>query len=108
MLVNVVKDDRSDLDILFEMMLKWGLDLSLPIEKIVLCGYSAWSVAKGELVCCMEEGLTLDVFEAIGQLAPRRVLILDKVLDDNLKLNAIEIFKHAGKMHDCEIELRTV
>ena len=90
------------------LWLKWGLNLSLAIEKIEVAGYPAWSVAHDELICCMEKGLTLDLFEAIGELSPRRVLILDKVLDVNLKINAIEIFKHAGKVHECEIELRSV
>ena len=39
-------------------------------------------------------------------MEPRRVLILDSVLDDTLKLNAVQIFKHAGERMGCEIELR--
>lgn len=108
LLFDVVKPDRSDMDIVFEMMLKWGLELTLPVEKSEAAGYPVWSVACDELVCCMSRGLTIEALEAIADMEPRRVLILDSVLDDTLKLNAVQIFKHAGERMGCEIELRTV
>ena len=108
LLSDVVLSDRSDLDIVFEMMLKWGLELTLPIERADAAGYSVWSVACGELVCCMAEGLTHEALGAVAAMEPRRVLILDSILTDSLKLNAIEIFKHAGERSGREIELRTI
>lgn len=108
LLFDVVKPDRSDMDIVFEMMLKWGLELTLPVEKSEAAGYPIWSVACDELVCCMSRGLTIEALEAIADMEPRRVLILDSVLDDTLKLNAVQIFKHTGERMGCEIELRTV
>lgn len=108
LLLNMVKPERSELDIVFEMMLKWGLELTLPVEKSDAAGYPIWSVACDELVCCMSRGLTIEALEAIADMEPRRVLILDSVLDDTLKLNAVQIFKHAGERMGCEIELRTV
>lgn len=108
LMLEVVKPDRTELDIVFEMMLKWGLELTLPVEKSEAAGYPIWSVACDELVCCMSRGLTIEALEAIANMEPRRVLILDSVLDDTLKLNAVQIFKHAGERMGCEIELRTV
>ena len=108
LVLDVVKPNRSELDIVFEMMLKWGLELTLPVEKSEAAGYPVWSVACDELVCCMSRGLTIEALEAIAEMEPRRVLILDSVLDDTLKLNAVQIFKHAGERMGCEIELRTV
>lgn len=108
LMIDVVKPDRTELDIVFEMMLKWGLELTLPVEKSDAAGYPVWSVACDELVCCMSRGLTIEALEAIADMEPRRVLILDSVLDDTLKLNAVQIFKHAGERMGCEIELRTV
>lgn len=108
LVLDVVKPDRSELDIVFEMMLKWGLELTLPVEKSDAAGYPIWSVACDELVCCMSRGLTIEALEAIADMGPRRVLILDSILDDTLKLNAVQIFKHAGERMGCEIELRTV
>lgn len=108
LVLDVVKPDRTELDIVFEMMLKWGLELTLPVEKSDAAGYPIWSVACDELVCCMSRGLTIEALESIADMEPRRVLILDSVLDDTLKLNAVQIFKHAGERMGCEIELRTV
>ncbi len=108
LLLDVVKPDRSEEDIVFEMMLKWGLELTLPIEKSEAAGYPIWSVACDELVCCMAPGLTTQALEAVADLEPRRVLILDSVLSDSLKLNAVQIFRHAQERFGREIELRTV
>ena len=108
LVLDVVKPDRTELDIVFEMMLKWGLELTLPVEKSDAAGYPIWSVACDELVCCVSRGLTIEALEAIADMEPRRVLILDSILDDTLKLNAVQIFKHAGERMGCEIELRTV
>ena len=106
---DTIKPDRSNEDVIVEAMLKWGLDLSLPIERIELDGYQCWSIAKGELICCMDEGLTVPVLERIASLEdrPRRVLMRDSILTDTLKLNAEAIFARAAANGD-EIELRTV
>ena len=108
LLLNVVKPDRSDLDIVFEMMLKWGLELTLPVEREETAGYPIYSVAYGELVCCLAPGLTIDALEAIANIEPRRVFMLDSILDDSLKLNAVQIFKRVEERTGREVELRTV
>ena len=108
LMLDVVKPDRTDEDIVFEMMLKWGLELTLPVEKTEASGYPIWSVACDELICCMAEGLTTQALEAIAEMEPRRVLILDSILTDTLKLNAVQIFRHVQERTGAEIELRTV
>lgn len=108
LILDIVKPDRSNLDIVFEMMLKWGLELTMPVEKSEAAGYPIWSVASDELICCMSEGLTIQALEAVAKKKPRRVLILDSILNDTLKLNAVLIFKHASERIGTEIELRTV
>lgn len=104
---NLIKPGRTNDDIIFEMMLKWGLELSLPIEKTEAAGYSITSIAADELICCMDEGLTVEVLEAIAALGPKRVFFLDSVLTDTIKLNAAQIFKRVGDKLGYEIELRT-
>lgn len=104
---NLIKPGRTNDDIIFEMMLKWGLELSLPMEKTEVAGYPITSIAADELVCCMDEGLTVEVLEAIAALEPKRVFFLDSVLTDTIKLNAAQIFKRVGDKLGYEIELRT-
>lgn len=105
---NIVKPDRTHDDIIFEMMLKWGLELSLPMEKVEINGYPVTSIAADELICCMDEGLTVETLETIAAREPKRVFFLDSVLTDTLKLNAAQIFKRVGDKLGIEIELRTV
>lgn len=105
---SIVKADRTHEDIIFEMMVKWGLDLSLPMEETEVLGYPITSIAADELICCMDEGLTIEVLEAIAALEPKRVFFLDSVLTDTAKLNAAQIFKRASERSGIEIELRTV
>lgn len=108
LMLDVVKPDRSDEDIIFEMMLKWGLELTLPIEKVDAAGYPCYSVAFGELVCCLAPGLNMQVLDAIADMDPRRVLMLDRNLDDTTKLNAVQAFKRVEERTGREVELRTV
>lgn len=108
LLLDVVKPDRTDEDIIFEMMLKWGLELTLPIEKVDAAGYPCYSVAYGELVCCLADGLNMQALDAIADMEPRRVLMLDRILDDTTKLNAVQAFKRVEEKTGREVELRTV
>ena len=108
LLIDRIKAGRTDLDIVYEMMIKWGLELTYPIEKDQIEGYPIYSVAGNDLICCMEPGLTTDVLEAIAELLPRRVFLLDSVIDDTIKLNALQIFKRVEERTQQKIDLRTV
>lgn len=109
--IDLVKRGRTNEDLLFEVMLRWGLDLSLPVAREEYNGYEYLSVAEGELVCCMNDGLTVDVIEHIVQAddKPRRVFIPDHVFGEqnNLKLNIVDTLRRASSEGE-EIELRTV
>ena len=108
LLIDRIKPDRTDLDIIFEMMLKWGLELTYPVEEDEIEGYPVYSVAYDELICCMQPGLTTDVLEAIAARNPRRVFLLDSAIDDTIKLNALQIFKRVEERTQQKIDLRTV
>ena len=108
LLIDRIKPDRTELDIIFEMMLKWGLELTYPVEEDEIEGYPVYSVAYDELICCMQPGLTTDVLEAIAARNPRRVFLLDSVIDDTIKLNALQIFKRVEERTQQKIDLRTV
>jgi adenine-specific DNA-methyltransferase len=108
LLIDRIKPDRTEQDIIFEMMLKWGLELTYPIEKTEINGYPCYSIAYDELICCMEDGLTVETIEAIAALQPRRVFMLDSILDDTLKLNALQVFKRVEEKTQQKIDLRTV
>ena len=108
LLIDRIKSGRTDLDIIFEMMLKWGLELTYPVEEDEINGYPVYSVACDELICCMKPGLNVDTLEAIAARQPRRVFLLDSVIDDTIKLNALQIFKRMEERTQQKIDLRTV
>lgn len=56
----------------------------------------------------MRERLNTDVLEAIAARNPRRVFLLDSVIDDTTKLNALQIFKRVEERTQQKIDLRTV
>lgn len=101
--VDGIKVDRSDEDVLYESMLKWGIDLTLPVEEIKLENSSLWSIGAGYLVTCLSDEITLATVQAIAdlrkssELPVERVLLRDSALEnDNVKINATQILKAAG------------
>ena len=66
--VDNIKTDRSSDDLLYEILLKYGLDLTLPIEDLELAGKKVYVIGFGALVVCLDEAVTLDTVEAIAKL----------------------------------------
>lgn len=101
--VDNIKDDRSEDDVLYEILLKYGLDLTVPIEERQIGGKTVYSIGLGALVICLDDAITLDVVEGIGglkaELQPEvmRVVFKDSGFqDDVVKTNAIQILKKHG------------
>jgi adenine-specific DNA-methyltransferase len=71
-----LKADRSESDILYELLLKLGLDLCVPIETRTLAGKAVHSIGGGVLLACLAEKLTRDEVEplALGIVAWHRAL----------------------------------
>jgi adenine-specific DNA-methyltransferase len=67
---------RGEQDVLYELLLKLGLDLCVPIEKKEIAGKTVNAVGGGALIVCLADGLTKDVVEALanGIVAWRKVL----------------------------------
>jgi adenine-specific DNA-methyltransferase len=93
--INHIRAGRKDEDILYEVLLKSGFPLTMPIESIVLDGKTVHSVAGGQLLICLERRLTLEVIRAIAERKPERVVCLDEGFagNDQLKTNAAHIFE---------------
>lgn len=101
--VNNIKEDRTEDDVLYEILLKYGLDLTVPIEERQLAGKTVYSIGLGALVICLDDAIALDVVEGIGglkaELEPEvmRVVFKDSGFhDDVVKTNAIQILKKHG------------
>lgn len=93
--IDHIREGRTSEDILYEILLKSGFPLTTPVEKIEVEGKSAYSVASGGMLICLEKDLTLETIRAMAELKPQRVICLDMSFagNDQLKANAVQIFK---------------
>jgi adenine-specific DNA-methyltransferase len=96
--VDHIRQQRTDDDILYELLLKSGFPLTTSVEKKTVEGKTVYSVASGALVICLDRSLTLDLIRAIAEMKPERVVCLDQGFagNDQLKTNAVQTFKTKG------------
>jgi len=97
--VEHVRDGRTDDDILYELLLKsWTSALTVPVEKQIFADKTVYNVAGGLFIICLERELTLNLIRAIAERKPERVVLLDEGFagNDQLKANAVQIFKTKG------------
>ena len=101
--VDNIKKERSSEDMLYEILLKYGLDLTLPIEERKICKKTVYSIGLGALIVCLDKDISLDVAEGIAklkeELAPEvsRVVFSDAGFkDDVVKTNTVQILKQHG------------
>jgi adenine-specific DNA-methyltransferase len=96
--VEHIRPGRTPEDLLYEILLKSGFELTTPVEMLQLAETTVHSVAGGALLVCLEQALTLDLIRAIAERKPERVVCLDEGFsgNDQLKANAVQIFKNQG------------
>lgn len=95
-LINPIKDGRSQEDVIYEILLKYGVDLTMAIEEVEIMGSKVYSVGFGYLMICLEKDISLDLIEAIGEQKPNRVVLYDNGLDNESKTNGERILKELG------------
>ena len=94
-LVSNIKEDRSDLDLLYACLLDWGLPLHLPHTSTVLDGCTVHKVDRGALVACFNDRVPASVVEYMVQQHPRRAVFRDSAFaSDDAKINVAEMFKN--------------
>ena len=92
-LASNIKKDRTSEDLLFQVMLDWGLELSLPIERKAVAGKEVFYVAGNSLVACFDE-LNFDVVDEVAKDHPLRFVSAEKAIHlDHDKTNIKERFK---------------
>jgi adenine-specific DNA-methyltransferase len=91
-----VKDDRAEEDLLFQVLLDWGVDLSLPIMKESISDNEVFFVDGNSLIACFVKNgeITEDFCKELAKREPLRVVFRDAGFkDDNAKINVEQIFK---------------
>ena len=89
-----IKDDRTDLDLLFGCLIEWGLSLSLPYKSEQLGGCTVHTYNDGDLIACFDANVPESVVKEIAQRKPLRAVFRDSGFASSPeKINVFEIFK---------------
>lgn len=103
-LLDNIKEDRSDIDLLFDCMLRWGVELSLPLNSTQVDGCTIHNVNDGDLVACFDGEVTENVIDAIAGMSPLRVVFRDSSFSEAAhKMNLFELFKQKCDWTDEEV-----
>ena len=97
------KTDRTEQAVLYELLLKYGLDLTIPIETRSIEGKNVYTIGAGALVVCLDDEITLEAVEGIAKLKEKlnpeimRVVFKDAGFKDSaVKTNTVQILNIAG------------
>lgn len=89
-----IKEDRTDLDLLFGCLLDWGLPLSLPYYSEQIEGCTVHNYNDGDLIACFDENIPNSVIKEIAKKEPLRAVFRDSgFASSSSKINVGEIFK---------------
>ena len=89
-----IKDDRTDLDLLFGCLIDWGLPLSLPYKSEQLGGCTVHTYNDGDLIACFDANIPESVVKEIAKRRPLRAVFRDSGFASSPeKINIFEIFK---------------
>ena len=105
MFLDNIKEERTGLDLLFDCMMRWGLELSLPYETQKVDGCTIYNVDDGSLVACFDGVVTSAVIDAIAETHPLRVVFRDSSFTEAAqKMNLFELFKQKCGWTDQEVQ----
>ncbi|TXK91191.1 site-specific DNA-methyltransferase [Parageobacillus sp. SY1] len=96
-----IKEDRTKEDLLYEILLKIGLPLTIPIEEIDYNGKTIYNVAYGSVLVCLEDDIDLDIVQEMlkyqSEHMPPKVIFKESgFISDAVKTNAIQTLKKHG------------
>ncbi|MDD2030152.1 site-specific DNA-methyltransferase [Pseudomonas sp. 39167] len=92
--VDNIREDRTPEDLLFQVLLDWGVDLALPISQQVVDGKTVFFVDGNALVACFDIGIDEDFVKQLAGHKPLRVVFRDAgFASDSVKINVEQVFK---------------
>jgi adenine-specific DNA-methyltransferase len=95
--VDNIKPDRSPEDLLFQVLVDWGVDLTLPIKRETVQGKTVFFVDGNALVACFETGVTEELVKELAAREPLRVVFRDNgFVSDAVKINVEQVFRQVS------------
>ncbi len=95
--VDNIKPDRTAEDLLFQVLVDWGVDLTLPIQRETIQGKTVFFVDGNALVACFETGVTEELVKELASREPLRVVFRDNgFVSDAVKINVEQVFRQVS------------
>ena len=92
--VDNIRADRTSEDLLFQVLLDWGVDLASPISAETVDGKTVFFVDGNVLAACFDAGVTDELVKQIAQRKPLRAVFRDASYgSDSVKINVDQIFR---------------
>jgi adenine-specific DNA-methyltransferase len=92
--VDNVKPDRTAEDLLFQVLVDWGVDLTLPIRRETIQGKTVFFVDENALVACFDQGVSEELVKELAKSEPLRVVFRDNGFEsDAVKINVEQVFR---------------
>lgn len=92
--VDSIKQGRTPEDLLFQVLVDWGVDLTLPIGRETVQGKTVFFVDENALVACFDTGVTEELVKELAGHEPVRVVFRDTgFVSDAVKINVEQIFR---------------
>jgi len=83
-MLDIIKPDRSEMDVVYEVMLKLGQELSIPVLPLDINGKTVYGVgAEVKFIVCLAHGITPEDAEAMAEYAPGRIIFADACFDNS-------------------------
>ncbi|RJT28205.1 site-specific DNA-methyltransferase [Mesorhizobium waimense] len=92
--IDNIKPDRTVEDLLLQVLVDWGVDLTLPIRRETVHGKSIFFVDENALVACFDTGVTEELVKELAGREPLRVVFRDNgFVSDAVKINVEQVFR---------------
>ena len=99
--IDNIKPDRTPRDLLFQVLVDWGVDLTLPMSSETIQGKQVFVVDDNALAACFDSGVTEELVTELAKREPLRVVFRDNgFVSDSVKINVEQIFKQLSPLTD--------
>ena len=102
-MIDSIKDDRTDMDVVYEVMLKMGVPLDVPVQYIEVNGKIVYIVGEFLLMIALFDNITAEDIESIAAYAPAKIICAEKGFKDESALSNAHYI-----LRDKQIELKLV
>ena len=101
--IDGLRADRSNEDLVYEIMLKMGYELTCNVTALDVNGLTVYNISDGKMLICLQPGITAEHIEQMASFTPQKIVIAENALADNSAMaNAFYLLENKG------IDLKTV